>query len=131
MILAAESAPPEIALWLGCLAFVVVLVNGVLKLADRLKSRPEPAAVQAEARATYATREEVIRLKAALDTELKAIRDEQKVDLKAIMDRLEQMHIDLNTNSERRIIAVHDRLNQIAADVAIAKDRTEHPRDHI
>ena len=34
--------------WLACLAFVVVLVNGVLKLVDRTRQKPHPSDVQRE-----------------------------------------------------------------------------------
>jgi hypothetical protein len=33
------SAPIELAAWLGCLAFCVTLVNGVLRIADRFKPK--------------------------------------------------------------------------------------------
>jgi hypothetical protein len=38
----------EVATWLGCLAFLVVLVNGILKLADRIKDKPPVSDVRAE-----------------------------------------------------------------------------------
>lgn len=49
---AVGGVPVGIAAWLGCLAFVVMLVNGVLKLVDRTKVKPEPST-------TYATKSEM------------------------------------------------------------------------
>ncbi|MEI6565318.1 MAG: hypothetical protein WCR20_01470 [Verrucomicrobiota bacterium] len=43
------GAPVELAAWLGCLAFVVAAVNGVMRLVDRMKDKPSPGEVRAEA----------------------------------------------------------------------------------
>jgi len=34
-----NTPPVEIAAWLGCLAFTVMLINGILKITDRLKPK--------------------------------------------------------------------------------------------
>lgn len=54
MMLSQLTPPMEIASWLACAAFLIMLANGVLKLVDRAKGRPTPGEVRDEASNRYA-----------------------------------------------------------------------------
>jgi hypothetical protein len=72
MMFASVTPPVEIAAWLGCLTFLVMLANGVLKLVDRAKGRPTPGEVQSEAAEKFARKIEFDR---HLDANEQAHRD--------------------------------------------------------
>jgi hypothetical protein len=50
--------PVQLAGWIGCLAFLVILVNGLFKLAFNVKQKPAPGDVQKEAMERYVAKEE-------------------------------------------------------------------------
>ena len=51
----------NIAAWLACAAFLVVLANNVLKLIDRIKDKPHPGDVQRDGNEKFATKNELQR----------------------------------------------------------------------
>ena len=60
MIMADSITPPvSIAAWLACLAFVVMLINGGMKMVRSFKDTPAPSEVQREAAAMFAQKEEL------------------------------------------------------------------------
>jgi hypothetical protein len=121
---AAGFTSGEFAAW-GMIAFALAGgVNQVLKLMDRFRGSPSGAEAAAEARARYVTRDE-------LDDRLRDITsdiEEQSKALKAetqlILSKIEHVKGELNEASERRIISVHERLNEISAVAIRAEDRT-------
>lgn len=53
-----KADPVQLAAWLGCLAFFVILVNGLFKLAFNVKQKPAPGDVQKEAMERYVAKDE-------------------------------------------------------------------------
>lgn len=55
------DAPVGIAAWLGCAAFVVMLLNQGMKFVDRVKDKPAPGDVRAESADKFLPKEVFIR----------------------------------------------------------------------
>lgn len=75
----------NIAAWLACLAFLVTLVNGVLKITDRFAGRPLNGNV--------ATQEEVQKVAAAVE----ATKNESTGRRRAIYQRIDEVEEATNT----------------------------------
>lgn len=101
-VASSSSYAVSIAAWLGCAAFVVGLVNGVLALVDRLKERPSPSETYvrladfSEHRRLVLDRIESQRvaLEAARDAEreeLAGLRNEIRGDIRRIHDRVDDL----------------------------------------
>jgi len=54
-----QTTSLNIAAWLGCIAFLVVLANNVLKLVDRAKDKPHPGDVERQGLEKFATKHEL------------------------------------------------------------------------
>jgi hypothetical protein len=104
---AVGGVPVGIAAWLGCLAFVVMLVNGILKLVDRTKVRPEPSM-------TYAT-------KADMDKHAQENRKEHE-NLFAKIGGVERgLRDDVKTDLSQ----VHEKINAVAREVSSLTTATD------
>jgi len=125
MLFAQANPPVEIAAWLGCLAFLVVLANGVLKLVDRVKGKPSPGEVQAEAAEKFTRKEEFERQVAT--------NEQVHRDLFSKIGGVERGN---NANAEKKIEelrherredmrVLHEEINDIGNDVAGLKKETE------
>jgi hypothetical protein len=110
MILAELNLPESIGLagWLACLAFVITLVNGVLRLADRVRGK-EPQPPNAELGAEFHALGQRV---ARLETEVEAIRAEFKEDRLSLMQA-----------GEERAGRLHERINEVLRAVAKLEGR--------
>jgi signal transduction protein with GAF and PtsI domain len=102
MTLLAQAAPGTLTEWLGCLAFIIMLLNGGIKLLDRIKSKPpaEQLAITAQALEDRVFHLEQMReadLKASEESRrrlylaVEAIRKELKVDLAGLQGHFNEL----------------------------------------
>ena len=107
---AGDSVPLAIAEWLACLAFLVVLLNGLLKLADRVRGKPiSPPNKQLEA-SQRALEERVRALEAGQDK---------------MLSELHQMHVSLLQTGEERATKMHNRINPLMENTSAIKGSME------
>lgn len=112
--------PIHIAAWLACAAFMVGLVNGALKLADRLKEKPTPSATyrskeECEHRMVEHTREHT-----ALDKRLDdgavtmaALKTDAEAGRRRIFEHIDQVRMELLQGQEKlneRVANMPDRM---------------------
>lgn len=88
----------DFAGWLGCLAFLIVFLNGLLKLADRIRGKPPHPPNAALSIEFQALNNRVARL----ETQFETIRAEIKNDRDTLM-----------RSSEERAAKIHERINAI------------------
>ncbi|GEM_PF-2293594 len=140
---AAESVPVTIAGFLACAAFLAGLVNQLMKIVDRIKDKPAPGEVQREAADKYVTKAECARLHALTEQNLSGLNtmrvqdakdfaasrgkiyDEVKSMRTAVADELVKVRAEmgdmerrLSRDDEDRTTKIHDRLNEILAEVS-------------
>ncbi len=96
MPLLAEASPgftPEhLAGWLGIVAFVIMLTNGIFTLVQNVKGRPSPAEVQMEGAKTFATKTEVAAIEAKIDEHVR----QSAVSRARIYDKIEATRVDID-----------------------------------
>lgn len=138
MILANLNPPEGIVAWLACLAFIVMLVNGVMKLVHYTRAKPSAQDVQNDVagkyqpKGDYATRGDLLNLEARINVMSSAsehsrteLRTHIDVSVTKLGDRLESLREDiseverrLNQSSEQRAIESHKRHNELLAAVS-------------
>ena len=84
--------PVQIGAWLACLAFTVMLANGIIKLSSALRGKPAPGEIS----------ERLTKLETIIDLHAKRLKDLEKND-----KQLRELFIAENTK-------VYNRVNQIA-----------------
>jgi len=107
----AQLAPDAVQLagWLACLAFILGLVNGGLKLVDRVKGRePFPPNASLDARVAALERIEI----------------ESDSRRRAIYEKIEALRLENKSDAE----GLHDRINDVLA--AVSELRGEVRRKH-
>src|SRR5688572_38211 len=93
-----NPSPVEIAAWLGSLAFLVALANGLLKLSDRVRGKtPHPPNEQLELSHT-ALEERVMKL----ETNFEAMQREMKEDRDKIL-----------TSGSQRGAAIYNKIEEV------------------
>ena len=139
----------NIAAWLACLSFIVMLAGGILKLTDRLRDKPSASEVANKAAETFARREAAEELRTRLAA-LEALREsdlkdasfsrkniydemrnmEKRIDSALVGIRAEMGELErrLNSADEARTLKIHDRLNEILSD--LGEMRGEHHANH-
>lgn len=110
MIFAQITPPTEIAAWLACLAFVVMLVNGGFKLTDRITGRkqeiaPQPFAVTG----TPLGNAEIQRDLKSMNHRLKSLED-WRSDLTAKMD---ENKTEILAAGEERAVRIYDHVDNV------------------
>lgn len=138
MILANLNPPEGIVAWLACLAFIVMLVNGVMKLVHYTRAKPSALDVQNDVSAKfqpkgdYATRADLTQLESritAMSTASEVSRHDLRMHIDQSVtklgDRMETLREDiseverrLNQSSEQRAIESHKRHNELLAAVS-------------
>lgn len=135
----ANLTPPEgIVTWLACLTFVVMLVNGIMKLVHYTRSKPSALDVQQDVSAKYqpkgdyATKSDLASLELRI-TAMSQASDLSRHELRAHIDasveklgeRVERLSEEmgeverrLNASNEQRAIASHNRHNELLAAVS-------------
>ena len=108
MLAEMTTAPAGLITWLGCLAFVVVLVNGGFKLAANIKG-PESAPPAGELDVRVAHIEERID---GFDRSISELRHEMRVDLQTVLQA-----------GEERAGKIHGRINDVLAAVSELRGR--------
>lgn len=140
---AAESAPMQIAAFLACAAFLVGLVNQALKLVDRIKDKPAPGEVRAEAAEKFVTKSDCQKYHQALDGRLTFLDTQRVTDAKdagasrrgiyneveSVRKEMVDMERRINKADEDRTTGLHNRLNEILAEVSEIRGRIS-PRRH-
>lgn len=126
--------PPEgIVAWLACLAFVVMLINGVMRLIHHSRAKPSAAEVRDDVagkyqpKGDYATRADVANLELRI-TAMSQSSDLSRHELRGHIDttveklgtRMESLRTEmgdlerrLNASDEQRAIASHQRHNEL------------------
>ncbi len=103
----------DFAGWIGCLAFFVMFLNGVLKLADRAKGKPPQPPNVALGIEFQALSQRVERLEVQVET----IRSEMKTDRESIMkageERLSRINERINALGEKLTSAVSELRGEI------------------
>lgn len=101
-------ASVDFAGWFGCLAFFVMFLNGLLKLADRARGKPPQPPNAALGADFQALSQRVGRL----EVQVEIIRNEMKNDRDAIMrageERASKIHDRINALGERLTEAVSE-----------------------
>jgi hypothetical protein len=96
----------DLAGWLGCFAFLVMLINGALKLADRVRGK-SPCPPNEELDADFNGLD--LRV-ARLEAQVEIIRAEMRNDRDALMrageERAGKIHDRINALGERLTVAV-------------------------
>lgn len=130
MLAQIDSVPIQLAAWLGCLAFFVGLLNGMLKLVDRMKGRgtlvsPQPLEVreahdfvrEPDCRMRHSEMERQVReLRAERNEDVKSASISRKSmyeEMKLIRKEIDEMERRLNQADETRTEKVHERINDI------------------
>lgn len=112
------TPPVEIAAWLACLTFVVMLVNGVMKLVDRVKGKPAAGDVAREAADKFTTKTEF------RDHAEWNLNEHQNLFSKiggverGMNDRLDKKFTDLQESAHEGREKLHKRINRISIGVA-------------
>lgn len=112
-----SNPPVEIAAWLACLAFVVMLIKNGLSLVDRIKDKPPAHEVRAEAATTYSTKVEL------KDHVIQDFQEHSNLWSKiggmerGLTQQIQEMERRLNTQDEERTQRVHTRLDEILGDM--------------
>ncbi|MGC8744545.1 MAG: hypothetical protein ACP5T0_11765 [Verrucomicrobiia bacterium] len=105
-----SNLPPSVdfAGWLGCLAFLVMFLNGLLRLADRARGKP-PHPPNAALGAEFQSLSQRV---GRLEIQVETIRSEMKSDREAIMrageDRANRLHERINALGEKLTAAVSE-----------------------
>jgi uncharacterized protein YicC (UPF0701 family) len=130
------NPPSEIAAWLACAAFVMMLVNQALRLKERLMGErhgqeifPQPLEVRAvgdPVSKEYCDRnhqESTGRIE-AMDQALKEMRQERRESAAKLEEQVRTMSRDmpelerrLNAATEARLEKVHHRINEVLGEV--------------
>lgn len=112
------NPPVEIAAWMACLSFFVMLVLSLFKLADRLRQKPAPGEVRTEAMERYVAKDEF----RAFAAENKQAHDRFDVRIGGVdrsgkehLQRAEQTLREERTEDMRRL---HAEINELAKKVA-------------
>ena len=106
------GAPAGIAVWLGCFAFVLMLVNGGFKLAGNIKGRPpqeisQPLTVQAARE--YATKQELSELRQEFTGQML----EMNRDIKLLRDEVRHDRDLILTAGEQRAVRINERIDEM------------------
>lgn len=132
MLLADASAQSfdamQLASWIAVLFFLVAGVNQVRKFFNSQKEYPLTPELRQEVIERFVSKEEFNEFKNAVHIDLRLMRHEMNNDARRLLDKLDEVKTDLNSAGERRIIALHDRLNEIQLVAVRAEDRTR--KDH-
>lgn len=124
--------PLAIASWLACLAIVLVIGLLILKVAKEIRGRPEAAEVQTEAAGLYMRKRDCEKMHANLDARVAFIDAQRTADVKeastgrrliyveveGVRKEMVEMERRLNKADEDRTISLHNRLNEILAEVS-------------
>jgi ABC-type nickel/cobalt efflux system permease component RcnA len=112
------TPPVQLAAWLGCLAFVVMLANGLIRLWRSLKDKPAPGEVRDEAHRKFIAKEAF----AHAEAEHKKVHEQLFAKIGGV-ERGARDHFDrrLAENEFRADVArekLHVRINRISVGVA-------------
>jgi len=144
MLFANATPPVEIAAWLACLAFVVVLANGVLKLVDRVKDKPAPGDVARETAEKFTRKDEFERHVAQnqkehenifskiggvergagskVADEIRVLREERREDMAELKKHVDDIGSDTSALKATNIIQ-NQRLTSIETDIKVLLTR--------
>jgi hypothetical protein len=118
------NPPVEIAAWLGCLTFVVMLINHLMKVVDRVRGKPTPGEVQSDSIERFVAKSEfrdhVLRNDQEHDNFFKKLGGVER----GLTRELQEMERRLNASDEARTSKLHDRLNNLDNAVAAVNERT-------
>lgn len=135
----ANLTPPDgIVTWLACLTFVVMLVNGVMKLVHYSRAKPSALDVQQDVagkyqpKGDYATKADLANLELRINAMSQAsdlsrheLRSHIDASVEKLGDRVDALRTEmgelerrLNKANEDRAIASHQRHNELLAAVS-------------
>ncbi len=139
------SPPAEIAAWLACAAFVIMLLNQALRLKERLLGErqgqeifPKPLEVKAvadPASKEYCDRnhQASARRMEALEQALAELRQERRDSTAKLEEQVRTLSRDipelerrLNAATEVRMAKVHDRINEVLGEVRELRGEIHH-----
>jgi hypothetical protein len=112
------SPPIEIAAWLACLAFLAWLINQVLKIVDRMKDKPAPGEVRAEAIDRFVHKSDFQKFKEDNLSEHKELFLKIGGVERSVTERLEHKIDESIKSAEVSRSALHQRINRITIGVA-------------
>jgi hypothetical protein len=135
-IFAQLSAPSELAAWLACAAFVLMLANQALKLKQRLFGERHPQQIFPQPLEIKAVKDPVsreycdnnyhanTRRMKAIEQELNDLRIERRESAAKLEEKIEtvsreipEMERRLNAANEARVEKVHNRINEVLGEV--------------
>lgn len=116
--LPSNTPPIEIAAWLGCLAFVVMLANGLIKLWRSLKDKPAPGEVRAESQRKFIGKETF----AQAEAEHRKVHEQLFAKIGGVerggRDHFDRRLAEIETRADASREKLHTRINRISIGVA-------------
>lgn len=129
---AGDSVPLAIASWLACLAIVLVIGLLIVKVAKEIRGHPVAGDVRAESADKFVTKAQCEKYHQALDGRLSFLDNQRITDAKdaagsrkgiyteveTVRKEMVEMERRLNKADEDRTTGLHERLNEILAEVS-------------
>lgn len=104
------TPPPGFAAWLACFACLMLMLNQGWKLAANFRGKPTAPEVQSEARATYMTRTDFDRFRAATEQRIAELETDTEERDRSLRAELASMERRLNESAQQRLDAFNERL---------------------